>query len=185
VIWRNLPNALSVFRILVVPPAMAALAGDRFWLALLLILTAGVTDALDGYLARRFKWTSRLGSILDPIADKLLVVATYVTLAWLDHVPVWLTVLIVGRDVVIMTGAMAYHNVVGVFDMAPTLLSKANSAFQILFAVLVLANLGGLPVPGVSLQVLMWGVACITVGSGLHYVWIWGVKAAAHRGREL
>ena len=119
---------------------MVALAGDRFRLALLLILTAGLTDALDGYLARRFQWTSRLGSILDPIADKLLVFATYVTLAWLGHVPVWLTVLIVGRDVVIMTGATAYHYVVGVFDMTPTLLSKANSAFQILFAVLVLAR---------------------------------------------
>ena len=180
--WRHVPNALSVFRVLLVPPAMAALVLGRYRTALLMLLTAGITDGLDGYLARRFDWTSRLGSILDPIADKLLVVCSYLVLGWLGHIPLWLVILVVGRDVVIVTGAAAYHFTLGLFDVAPTFISKANSAFQVLYVLLVVAALAGVPVPDLSLEILLWVVVVTTVASGLHYVWIWGQKAAAQRG---
>ena len=180
-ILRHLPNALSVVRIMLVPPAIAALVADRYRTALLLLLIAGLTDGLDGYLARRYGWTSHLGSILDPIADKLLVVGAYVALGWLGHVPVWLVILVVGRDVVIVTGAAAYHFTVGVVEMAPTPLSKVNSGLQVVYALSVVAALARLPVPAIALDALTWVVAAITVGSGLNYVWIWGQKAAAHR----
>jgi cardiolipin synthase len=178
----HLPNALSAVRIMLVPPAIAALVAGRYRIALLVLLLAGLTDGLDGYLARRYGWTSRLGSILDPVADKLLVVGAYVALGWLGYMPVWLVILVVGRDVVIVTGVAAYHFTVGVVAMAPTPLSKVNSGLQVVYAVLVVAALARLPVPAIALDALAWVVAASTVGSGLNYVWIWGQKAAAYRG---
>ncbi len=184
VIWRHLPNILSALRILMVPPAVFALATARYPTALLLILVAGVTDVLDGYLARRFRWTSWLGSVLDPLADKLLIVAAYVALAWLGSVPVWIAVLVVGRDAVIVTGASVYAYLFGSYEMTPMALSKANSGLQILFAAVVVARLAELPVPDTLVHTLLWAVALLTVGSGILYVWVWGNKAMSQARKQ-
>ena len=177
--WRYLPNTLSVLRILMVPPAVALLAMSHYVAALLLVLVAGATDVLDGYIARRFGWTTLLGSVLDPLADKLLVLALYVTLTWLEFVPIWITALVVGRDLVIVTGASVYRYLFGAYEMTPTVLSKANSGLQLLFAGAIIAQLAAIAIPDVLVQVLMWAVAVMTVGSGIHYVWLWGNKAAS------
>ncbi len=175
--WRYIPNILSVMRILIVPPAVAALAADRYRTAFVLILAAGATDALDGYLARRFTWTSRLGSILDPLADKLLVISAFVSLSWLGYVPVWLTVVVLGRDVVIVSGAVAYRKLFGAYDMTPTLISKANSGLQIGYILLVVLQLAKFAVPGWLVQTVLWLVVATTLVSGVHYMWLWGNKA--------
>ena len=175
--WRQIPNLLSVMRILMVPPAVAALATARYRTAFVLILAAGLTDALDGYLARRFGWTSRAGSILDPLADKLLVISVFVSLSWLGFVPVWLTALVLGRDVVIVSGAVAYRKLFGAYDMTPTAISKANSGLQIGYLLMVVARLAGFPVPHGLVEILLWLVVATTLASGAHYVWVWGHKA--------
>ncbi len=177
--WQHLPNFLSVLRILMVPPAVAALATARYRTAFVLILAAGATDALDGYLARRFDWTSRLGSILDPLADKLLVISAFVSLAWLGYVPVWLTALVLGRDVVIVSGAIAYRKLFGAYDMTPTPVSKFNSGLQIVYILLVIGQLAGFGIPSEFMLLLLWLVAAFTFASGAHYVWLWGGKALA------
>ena len=184
VIWRHLPNILSVLRILMAPPAVLALTTGRYSAALLLILAAGVTDVLDGYLARRFQWTSWLGSVLDPLADKSLVLGAYIALAWLEFVPVWIAVLVVGRDAIIVTGASAYGYLFGSYEMTPMALSKANSGLQVLFAAVVVARLAEFPVSDALVQTLLWAVALMTVGSGLQYVWVWGNKAMAQARKQ-
>ena len=165
--WRYLPNTLSVLRILMVPPAVALLAMSHYLAALLMVLAAGATDVLDGYIARRFGWTTLLGSVLDPLADKLLVLAVYVTLTWFEFVPIWITALVVGRDLVIVTGASVYRYLFGAYEMTPTVLSKANSGLQLLVAGAIIAQLAAIAIPDALVQVLLWAVAVMTVGSGI------------------
>jgi len=174
---RHIPNALSIARILMIPPAMVELVRGNHLTALAIMAVAGATDGLDGYLARRFDWRSRLGAVLDPLADKFLMMASYVTLGHLGHIPLWLTLLVVGRDVVIMTGAAAYYRLCGQLEMAPTPLSKANTAMQVIFLVVVVGALAGLDVPAWGLAGGIWLVAAFTLASGLHYVWLWSRKA--------
>jgi cardiolipin synthase len=158
-----------------------SLHAERYRLALALIALAGATDALDGLLARRFAWDSRLGSILDPLADKLMLVSIYAALAWLGHLPVWLAALVVARDIVIVAGAVAFHFLVGVVTMAPTLAGKANTAVQLTLIGVVIGRLAGLPFPGWLGESLVWLTAVTTLWSGVHYVYTWGRRALASR----
>lgn len=180
-IWRHLPNAITLVRIALVPPAMWAVVAGRYAMALSLILLAGASDALDGYLARHFGWTSRLGAILDPLADKLLMVASFVTLGLLGHIPLWLTGLVVARDVTIVSGALAYHYTVGPVELRPTSLSRVNTVLQIALVVETLIRLNFVGLPGAPHAVLEGAVALATAASGLHYVWTWSARARAQR----
>ena len=101
----DIPNLITAFRFLLVPPVVLSLLNDRFGTALILFFIAGFSDALDGYLAKRNNWTSRIGALMDPLADKLLLVSCFVTLGWLGWIPVWLVALVVLRDLVIIGGA--------------------------------------------------------------------------------
>ena len=105
----DIPNLITVGRILLVAPVAWALMVQNFSLALILFFVAGVSDAVDGFLAKRFGWTSRLGALLDPLADKFLLVTCYAVLAWNDLLPVWLLVLVLTRDLLIVGGAVAYN----------------------------------------------------------------------------
>jgi cardiolipin synthase len=100
------------------------------------LLIAGLSDALDGFLARRFDWRTRLGGLLDPAADKLLMFAVFVTLTWLGWVPVWFTAVIVGRDIIIIAGTIVYTLTVAPLHGEPTKASKVNTVLQILFLLL-------------------------------------------------
>ena len=137
---KQIPNAICVARILLVGPVVWALVTERHGMALGLIAIAGLSDALDGYLARRFDWRTRLGGLLDPAADKLLVFATFVTLSAIDLVPAWFTALVVGRDVVIISGTLVYQRAVGPVEGAPTRVSKLNTVLQISFALLIVID---------------------------------------------
>jgi cardiolipin synthase (CMP-forming) len=178
---RDIPNMLCVLRIvLTVPVAWAILVG-RYELALALFLVAGITDGLDGFLAKRFSWQSRLGANLDPMADKLLLVASFCTLWYAGYVPVWLLVAVVSRDLVIVFGAALYRWRVGPFVPEPSIISKLNSFLQLLYILLILAKLVfGVPGPGVT-SVLGWMVLATTVTSGLDYVVKWTARARAVR----
>ena len=175
---RHLPNLITALRIVLVFPLCWMILHGRYDSALVIAVVAGVSDALDGYLARRFSWRSRIGGMLDPIADKVMLTTAFVSLALVAAVPVWLAVLILGRDLVIVVGAIAYVLVIGRFDAAPTTLSKLTTVVQILFVLIVLLHLSQwLTLSAGVERTLVTITAAITLASGLHYVWIWGRRA--------
>jgi cardiolipin synthase len=172
---RFLPNGVSLFRVALVAPLIVTILLGRNETALVIAGVAGVSDAIDGYLARRFRWQSRLGSILDPVADKLMLVGCLVALGWLHEAPRWLVVLVVARDAVIALGALAWHRILHTFEARPSWLSKATTVAQIGFVLLVLADRAfRWQVP---MAIPAWNVAELTAASGLDYVVRWGLLA--------
>lgn len=186
---RHIPNLITVCRILLVYPVIALMLAGRLDWALALFIVAGVSDAVDGFLAKYFHWQSRLGSYLDPLADKLLLVSSYVTLAWLGLVPLWLAVLVIARDMIIFSGAVAYYFLAHPFEGQPLLLSKANTLFQILLVFAVLVSQTFLPLSDGFLAALTGLAALTTLASGVQYVYTWGssylheIRASRHPGR--
>ncbi len=174
-----IPNVLTVLRMLAVPPLVLLLLTGHYQLALVLVIAASLTDALDGWLARRFGWQSRFGGFADPLADKLLMVASYLTLTWLGYLPVWLLGLVLLRDLVIVAGGVVYHFVFEPVEAAPTLLSRINTVCQVVLVWYVMTHLAGVPLPIEPLYVLMGLVALMTVITLVQYVWIWTFKAVA------
>ena len=176
--WRWLPNALTVGRILAVPPLVFLLLTEQFPLALAVAVFAGVSDLLDGWLARRFGWTSRFGSLADPAADKLLMMASYLTLAWLSFLPWWLVFLVIFRDLVIVIGGWVYHRWFEHLEAQPTQLSRFNTFAQVSLMWYVLVYLAGFPLPPEGQIGLEWMVVVLAVATLGQYVWLWSMKAA-------
>lgn len=175
----DIPNFISVVRIaLVVPVVLCLLEGFYLW-ALVLFLIAGASDGLDGFLARRFDWTSRLGAILDPIGDKLLMVAVFLVLTSKGYLPWWLVTVVILRDVIIITGAVSYHTLIAQFEMQPLRVSKLNTALQIFLVLAVLYNLAVIQplLPALLIQGLIYAVFITTLVSGAAYVVGWSRRA--------
>ena len=184
---RHLPNLITALRIALVVPLCSLIAAGRYDGALLVAAIAGFSDALDGYLAKRFGWQSWIGGMLDPVADKLLLMAAFVSLALAGELPVWLAVLVVGRDFAIVTGAVAYHNLIGRFDASPSRLSKLTTVSQIVFVLVQLLRLSHWIELSQPVQTgLIIVIAALTLASGLHYIVIWSARArsvlAARKG---
>lgn len=177
----DLPNIITFFRFLLVIPVVLLLLNRRYGEALLVFALAGFSDALDGYLAKRYRWTSRLGALLDPLADKLMLVSGFVTLAWLGLIPPWLVGLVILRDVVIVTGAIVYNMRIEKLEAAPSVVSKLNTLAQILLVLAVIYSQAVKPLPPLWMNVLISGVLVSTLWSGLDYVWTWGRKAWLRR----
>ena len=162
--------------VLVAPILMLILQGSFGW-ALALFCIAGFSDGVDGYLAKRFDWHTRLGALLDPVADKLLVAGTFITLAYTQDIPLWLAAVVILRDVVIVVGATAYNFLVRPVEGEPTRVSKLNTALQLLFLLFVLSRAGfGWP-EEISITVLGASVLITVVISGVDYVWSWSRRA--------
>ena len=136
-----LPNILTIIRFILVIPLALFLLSAEYAMALTIFVVAGVSDGIDGLLARRYGWVSRFGSIADPIADKLLMVVSYLMLCFLSILPWWLFTLILLRDLVIVGGAYTYHHLFGPFKVTPTYLSKFNTFMQIFLVVVVISAL--------------------------------------------
>jgi cardiolipin synthase (CMP-forming) len=171
---RWLPNAICIGRLLLVAPLVALLLREHYAAALALIVVAGASDALDGFLAKTFGWRTRLGSLLDPAADKLLLVSVFFTLTYLSLVPLALTVVVVMRDVVIVLGALIYHLLVAPIRGEPTAISKLNTACQLSFVLFTITYAAfAWPAP-IVLTLLGAAVFFTSVTSGLHYVHSWG-----------
>lgn len=181
---KDIPNLLSIARILLSLPVAWLLLNERFSEALLLFFIAGVSDGLDGYLAKRFDWRSRLGSILDPLADKTLLVTSFLCLVWVGLIPFWLLALVVGRDLVIVLGGLAFHWLIGQYDMEPTWVSKLNTLLQITLVLALVFSNGLYILPDALLVGLLYGASLTTILSGIDYIWTWGRKAyhARHPG---
>lgn len=172
-----LPNAISLLRIALVAPILMMILEGSFGWALALFWLAGFSDGVDGYLAKRFDWHTRLGALLDPVADKLLVAGTFMTLAYTQHIPVWLAAIVILRDVIIVTGATAYNFIVGPVQGEPTRISKLNTALQLLFLLFVLSRAGfGWP-DEIAITILGASILVTVVISGIDYVWSWSRRA--------
>jgi cardiolipin synthase len=170
----NIPNLITLGRILLVPVVVWAIATPgAMWIAFVLFLAAGVSDAVDGYLAKRFQMATELGAYLDPLADKALIVSIYLTLGINGFIPRWLVILVVSRDILIVGGIMLSWLVGSPLKIKPLLVSKLNTVAQIVFASVVLGSLGfNYELPTLTL-VLMGLVAALTLLSVAAYVAEW------------
>jgi cardiolipin synthase len=180
---RDIPNLISGLRIVLVVPLAWLLLERRYDAALVIFAIAGVSDGVDGFLAKHFDWRSRLGGLLDPVADKLLLVTSFVCLGWVGALPLWLVLLVILRDVVIVTGAVCYHWLIEAFDAAPTPLSKLNTVTQILLVLIIIVDQGLLVLPPALVSSMLTATAATTLLSGASYVWTWGQRAVTRRGR--
>ena len=182
----QLPNLLTLVRIALVAPIVWSIWFRDYRLALTLFVVAGVSDLLDGFLARRFGWQSDLGATLDPLADKLLVVALAALLTVQGHLPLWLALVVVVRDLVIMSGAGVYRLLFGALDVEPTLISKVNTAMQVIIMGMILLALCELAPFSEVFRQLVDPAGFILLGilgvySGLDYVVTWGLRAWRQR----
>lgn len=175
--WWWIPNALTFMRVILIVPFAIALWGERYLPALVIFILAAVSDAFDGFLARRYNWRSRLGAIADPLADKALLITAYLMLTLTSVFPVWLFLVVLGRDLLIVAGGLAYHYGVGRFEMQPSLLGKLNTLIQIAVVLAVIVLLSGLPIPAWVKDAGILLVAVSTVASGIHYVVVWSARA--------
>jgi len=165
----TIPNAISLGRLVSAPIAVWLVFQQSYQWAFWLFSVAAISDGVDGFIAKRFNAMTERGAILDPIADKALLIGVFVALGWLGHVPGWLVVLIVLRDAMILVGFGLLRLVVGRVKVRPHLVSKLNTVMQIVMALAVLGALG----PGIgwpaAIPVLVYAVAATTVLSGLVY----------------
>lgn len=175
--WRFLPNAICIARIVLVAPLVAWIIEGRFAAALLVLVVAGLSDGLDGFLAKRFDWRTRLGGLLDPAADKLLLVSTFVSLSYVGLVPIELTLVVIGRDVLIVLGAVCYQFFIAPVQGEPSAISKLNTACQLAMLFFTLTHAAYAWPPEVSLVVLGATVVFTSIVSGLTYVLKWSARA--------
>lgn len=175
--WRWIPNALTFLRIVMIAPFAAALMAKEYRFALAIFFLAAATDAFDGFLARHFDWRTRLGAIADPLADKALLIAAYLMLTLTGVLPPWLLWLVVGRDIVIVCGGLAFHYCVGRFDLQPSIPGKINTLIQILVALAIIILLAGLPMPPWVIDAGILLVAVSALFSGAHYIAVWSLRA--------
>jgi cardiolipin synthase len=166
----NIPNILTVVRILLTPLFVIFLLKNLFHFALIVFTVAAISDGLDGLLARYFNQYSVLGAYLDPIADKLLLASAYVSLAVLKIIPGWLAVIVLSRDILIITGIAVFALSDIHLEIKPSLVSKWTTAAQLLTIFLVLLN-PSIPSIHIPKRLLFWITAGLTITSGLHYVY--------------
>ncbi|PVV26990.1 MAG: CDP-alcohol phosphatidyltransferase [gamma proteobacterium symbiont of Ctena orbiculata] len=174
---KDIPNLISVLRILLTIPIVWLLFEHEFSYALILFAVAGFSDGLDGFLAKRLGWQSHLGGLLDPLADKALLMSSFLVLGGLGLIPVWLVMLVIFRDLTIMGGALYYNFSIEELDANPSRISKLNTLLQIVLVLLVVTDAGPLALPEQLLSWLTWATGFTTLVSGIAYVWVWTNKA--------
>lgn len=176
--WHFLPNALSLLRLLMAVPIALLVLADQGTLAILLFITAGATDAMDGWLAKRYQCQSQLGGWLDPLADKALVLSACLALAIHGDLPWWLLGLIAIRDLVIVSGAIAFHFNYAPLHAAPTVVGKITTATLLLLVVMLLwRNVQPHLLPAWWINLLILTCAGLLLVSGVDYVRRWSTKA--------
>jgi cardiolipin synthase len=169
----SIPNLITLGRILLVPIVVWAIVSGAMWIAFVLFVVAGVSDAVDGYLAKRFGMTTELGRYLDPLADKALIVSIYLALGINGLIPRWLVILVVSRDILIVGGIMLSWVIGNPLKIRPLLVSKLNTVAQIVFACVVLGTLGFDIKADTLTLLLMITVAALTLLSVAAYVAEW------------
>ena len=176
----NLPNLITLMRVILVPVVFWLLITDETQMAFLLFIVAGVSDGVDGYLAKRFGWQTELGAYLDPLADKLLIVSIFLALGVDGKLPLWLVVAVVSRDILIIMAVMLSWVLSNPVRIKPLVVSKANTVAQIVLAATVLADEGfGLGL-GWARFALIWITGALTVASLAAYLHSWLLHMSGH-----
>jgi cardiolipin synthase (CMP-forming) len=178
---RYLPNSLTILRLLLALPLGVLILREQYTAALLVGAIAGLSDALDGLIARRLNAMSNFGAALDPVADKILITVTFLCLAEVALVPWYLAIAVIARDLVIVAGAVCYYKLIGPYEFSASSLSKSNMFIQIIFCVLVLLSQ---VVDAIPPQVTIFGTAAVlflAAASGFDYVMSWTIKAIEAR----
>lgn len=173
---KQIPNLVTGLRLVLVPFMVWLLLDERYLTALGVFALMGLSDAVDGFLAKRYDWKTRVGEFLDPVADKTMLVSAFVALGWTGLVPAWLVLIIIVRDVVILAGAAAYHLLTRQLYMAPTIISKLNTFAQIILVLSVILD-QLLDMPAFVVQLFIALTLLTTVASGFGYVIDWSGRA--------
>ncbi len=169
----NLPNIITLLRIAATPIAVWLILEGHLMEAFWVFVAAGLSDALDGFIAKRFDMETELGKFLDPLADKALLVSVYISLGLGGFLPTWIVILVVFRDVMIVGGALLFETMTHSLTMQPLMISKVNTTLQIVLAAGVMATAGyGIEFDG-GMDVLVLLTAMATIGSGLTYAVVW------------
>ena len=166
----NIPNSLTILRILLIPCYIGLLVYGRFGQALIVLIVAGLTDALDGLIARMTNQHTRLGAVLDPLADKLLLTSGFITLSMIHLIPLWVTILVVSRDLILLLGTAVAHFTDSRVDITPTFLGKGTTFLQLSYVVLVIF-LSSRHIDLTVMLPLLFGMVSFTLLSGLHYLY--------------
>ena len=174
----SVPNFLTLLRIVMTPVMVYLVIEGQAWLALALMIIAGLTDMLDGLIARYFNQRTIVGAYLDPIADKIMLISLIIVLFHVNQVPFFLFLAVIFRDALIVIGAITYEMVTHSLKMEPSLISKATTLAQIVYVVLLLLNMAS-PIDTIWLSISLWTTFVLTFASGLHYLILWTQKAAA------
>lgn len=169
----TLPNFITIARFIMVPLIILAMIHNEMLVAFVLFLLAGVSDGLDGFIARQFNQRSELGSWLDPIADKFLLVSVFIMLGWIEALPTWLVIFAVSRDGLIIGAVMLSSLMDKPVEMRPLMVSKANTLFQIILLILVLADLAGIAQLDGIIGWMIYAVAGLTIASASAYLVAW------------
>ena len=175
---RYLPNLITCIRFVLIVPILWALLKKYYPLSFYLFLIAGLSDGLDGLLARFFGWTTHLGALLDPLADKLLLMGSFIVLAYLKQIPFGLTVFVIGRDIWIMGGALIYRYWVGPLDYKPVWISKLNTFLQLVLVIVLIIKLAFFDLSDRLVQHVIEAVFVTTLLSFVQYTWVWAKQAA-------
>lgn len=165
----NIPNSLTVLRILLVPVFVGLLLYGHYDSALITLLIAALTDVLDGMVARMTDQRTRLGEYLDPLADKILLMSAIVTLSVLDFIPIWAVIIVVSRDAILLAGTLVSNLTETDIDISPTLLGKGTTFAQICYVLGTLLHMTE-KVPMAFVSPLLWIMVAMTVVSGIHYL---------------
>jgi len=175
-----IPNIISIFRILLILPVLLLIFRSQYQWALFLFLVAGLSDALDGYLAKHFGWRTRVGALLDPVADKLLIAGSYIALAWLNLIPFWLATIVVSRDLIIAIGVFIYSFIIEPFEGEATRISKINTFLELLFVLVILCSIA-FDWPANSVITVIGSAVLVTVFiSGIDYIISWIRRIRSH-----
>jgi cardiolipin synthase len=181
---RMVPNVLTVSRVLLAVPIYLLIVQQHYVPVLWITLVAGISDALDGWLARRLGVTSYFGAIADPLADKLMLGSAYLGFAVAGLIPWWLALVVLGRDLFIVCGAMGYRWRFGRYEMDPSAWGKGSTFVQIAFAVILLGQQVQPLFPALLLDALQYSVVLLAAVSAGHYTWVWGSKARAAGSKD-
>lgn len=171
----SIPNLITLIRLLIVPLIISMILEDRYGTAFWLLVGAGLSDAVDGFIAKRFNSATKLGAYLDPIADKALLVSIFITLGYMGHIETWLVIVVVSRDLLIIGAVVLSYLIDHPLKISPLYVSKANTTAQIMLAALVLADLGLNKTMGVEQIILLmtYLTGVTTVLSGALYLLYW------------
>lgn len=166
----NLPNTLTIIRIVIIPLFITAVIYKRYDYALYLFIIAALTDTLDGLFARLTNQKTVLGTFLDPLADKFLLVTSFIIFSINGWLPKWLTIMVISRDIIVIIGWMLVYLITHIRSVKPTITGKAAIAMQLILLCYVLLDINIASLPDIH-AVLIWTTAALTIVSGLHYIY--------------